>query len=143
MIDMAERASIEIVIDQNLERWQTIHLDREMFRLVVLNLLHNGIKYSFPNTCVRIGGWQNEGGAGTSIKFENEGIQIHDEEKDRIFERYFRAKDAIKMDPAGSGVGLALVKEFVDHYGGRIDVVSTEIGFGKYMNAFSIFLPGR
>ena len=140
---MAERAYIEIIIEPSLERWQAIHLDIEMFRLVVLNLLHNGIKYSFPNTCVRIGGWQNDGRVGTTITFENEGIHIHNEEKDRIFERYFRAKNAIIMDPAGSGVGLALVKEFVDHYGGRIDVVSTEIGFGKYMNAFSIFLPGR
>jgi len=47
------------------------------------------------------------------------------------------------MDPAGSGVGLALVKEFVDHYKGKADVRSTEIGFGRYLNVFSLFLPGR
>ena len=114
-----------------------------MFRLVTLNLPHNGIKYSFPNTSVKIGGWRDNGGAGISITIENEGIHILDEEKDRIFERYFRTKEGIQMDPAGSGIGLALVKEFVDHYDGKINVRSAEVGFGKYLNVFTLFLPGR
>ncbi len=141
LTDMAERRSIDIHIDPDIEHWQEIHVDAEMLRLVVLNLLHNGIKYSFPGTNIKIGGWQD--GVGIAITFENEGICIHDEEKDRIFERYFRTRDAVKMDPSGSGIGLALVKEFVDHYEGRIDVRSTEVGFGRYLNVFSLFLPGR
>ena len=143
LIDLAERASIEISVDPDIERWQAVHLDVEMFRLLVLNMIHNGIKYSFPGTQIKIGGWQDDAGPGMSIIFENEGIHIHDEEKDRIFERYFRSRSAIIMDPAGSGIGLALVKEFVDHYGGKIDVRSTEVGFGKYLNVFSLFLPRR
>ena len=142
LIDMAERKTIEIHIAPDLKDWHTIHVDAEMFRLAVMNLLHNGIKYSFPKTFIRIGGWQDSVGTGVAITFENEGIIIHNEEKDRIFERYFRSKDAVKMDPAGSGIGLALVKEFVDHYRGRIDVRSTEVGFGRYLNVFSLFLPG-
>lgn len=143
LIDMAERASIDIHIDPDIENWLDIRIDAEMFRIVVLNLLHNGIKYAFANTCVKIGGWQDSAGAGVSITFENKGIRIRDEEKDRIFERYFRSKDAMEMDPAGSGIGLALVKEFVDHYEGKIDVRSTEVGFGEYLNVFSLFLSGR
>jgi len=143
MTDMAEMRSMEIHIDPGIRVWQPIHVDVEMLRLVVLNLLHNGIKYSFPNTHVRIGGWQNGIGIGVAMTFENEGIPIQDEEKDRIFERYFRSNNAVKMSPDGSGIGLALVKEFVDHYKGKIDVRSTEVGFGRYLNVFSIFLPGR
>jgi len=143
MTDMAEMRSMEIHIDPGIRVWQPIHVDVEMLRLVVLNLLHNGIKYSFPNTHVRIGGWQDGIGIGVAITFENEGIPIQDEEKDRIFERYFRSNNAVTMSPDGSGIGLALVKEFVDHYKGKIDVRSTEVGFGRYLNVFSIFLPGR
>jgi signal transduction histidine kinase len=143
LTDMAERASIDIFIDPDVENWQAINVDAEMFRLMVLNLLHNAIKYSFPNVHIKVGGWQDNGGMGTTMTFENEGIAIHDEEKDRIFERYFRSKDAVKMEPAGSGIGLALVKEFVDHYKGVINVKSTEIGFGRYLNVFSLFLPER
>jgi signal transduction histidine kinase len=143
MTDMAEMRSMEIHVDPGIRVWRPIHVDVEMLRLVVLNLLHNGIKYSFPNTHVRIGGWQNGIGIGVAMTFENEGIPIQDEEKDRIFERYFRSNNAVKMSPDGSGIGLALVKEFVDHYKGKIDVRSTEVGFGRYLNVFSIFLPGR
>jgi signal transduction histidine kinase len=143
MTDMAEMRSMEIHVDPSIKGWRPIHVDVEMLRLVVLNLLHNGIKYSFPNTHVRIGGWQNGIGIGVAITFENEGIPIQNEEKDRIFERYFRSNNAVKMSPDGSGIGLALVKEFVDHYKGKIDVRSTEVGFGRYLNVFSIFLPGR
>lgn len=143
MTDMAERESIEIHINPDIRYWRDIYVDPEILRLVVLNLLHNGIKYSFPNTCIRLGGWQDSLGIGAAMTFSNEGIHIHDEEKDRIFQRYFRSNDAIKMNPSGSGIGLALVKEFVDHYKGKIDVTSTEVGFGRYLNVFSIFLPGR
>ncbi len=143
MTDMAEMRSMEIHVDPGIKVWRPIHVDVEMLRLVVLNLLHNGIKYSFPDTHVRIGGWQNGIGIGVAMTFENEGIPIQDEEKDRIFERYFRSNNAVKMSPDGSGIGLALVKEFVDHYKGKIDVRSTEVGFGRYLNVFSIFLPGR
>ena len=143
LTDMAERASINIHIDPYIKRWRGIHIDTEMFRLVALNFLHNGLKYSFPDTIVEIGGWQDNVGAGISITIQNEGIRILDEEKDRIFDRYFRTKEGIQMDPAGSGIGLALVKEFVDHYDGKIGVKSTEVGFGKYSNVFTLFLPGR
>jgi hypothetical protein len=35
------------------------------------------------------------------------------------------------------------VKEFIDHYKGHIDVRSTEIRFGRFLNVFSLYLPGR
>lgn len=143
MTDMAERESIEIYIDSDVKTWQDIRVDAEMLRQVALNLIHNGIKYSFPNTCVRLGGWQDRAGIGVAMTFRNEGIHISDAEKDLIFQRYFRSNSAIKMNPSGSGIGLALVKEFVDHYDGRISVTSTEVEFGRYLNVFSIFLPGR
>ncbi|MBD3185090.1 hypothetical protein GF312_22605 [Candidatus Poribacteria bacterium] len=143
MTDLAERRSVDIYIDPDIKTWKPIVVDPEIFRLVVMNMLDNGIKYSFPNTCIRIGGWQDDSGIGTAITFENEGIIIRDEEKDRIFERHFRANNAVKMDPAGSGVGLSLVKEFVEHYNGKIDVRSTEVRFNRYLNVFSLFLPGR
>ena len=143
MTDMAERESIEIYIDSDIKNWKDINLDAEMLRQVVLNLIHNGIKYSFPDTCISLGGWQDRAGIGVAMTFRNEGIHISDAEKDLIFQRYFRSNSAIKMNPSGSGIGLALVKEFVDHYNGSINVTSTEIEFGRYLNVFSIFLPGR
>jgi signal transduction histidine kinase len=143
MSDLASEKSIEIRIDKEIETWRNIRLDSEKFILIVMNLIHNGIKYSFPKTNIEISGWKDTINSGIVLTFANEGIQIQDEEKDRIFERHYRAKNAIKTDPTGSGVGLVLVKDFVDHYKGHIDVRSTEIGFGRFLNIFSLYLPGR
>ena len=141
--DLAAEKSIEIRIDPEIENWQDVHIDAEKFAIVVMNLIHNGIKYSFPETHIEISGWQDTINSGVVLNFSNEGIPINEAEKDRIFERHYRSKEAIRTDPTGSGIGLVLVKDFVDHYKGRIDVRSTEIRFGRYLNIFSIYLPGR
>ena len=143
MSDLAADKSIEIRIDPEIEKWRSVYLDIEKLALVVMNLIQNGIKYSFPETQIDISGWKDVVNSGIVLTFANEGIQIHDTEKDRIFERHYRSKEAIETDPTGSGVGLVLVKEFVDHYKGRIDIRSTEIGFGRFLNVFSLYLPGR
>jgi len=139
MADLAENRAISIQIDPDLKSWQRLGIDAEKFRLVAINLIQNGLRYSYQNTCIKISGWESP--AGIFISFSNVGIPIHDAEKDRIFERYFRSKEARMLDPSGSGIGLVLVKEFVDHYRGRIDVESNEIGFSRYLNVFSIYLP--
>ncbi|MEK7399592.1 MAG: HAMP domain-containing sensor histidine kinase [Candidatus Poribacteria bacterium] len=143
MSDLAREKSIEIRIDPEIEKWQEARIDAEIFALVAMNLIQNGIKYSFPDTHIDVGGWRDTINSGIVLNFTNEGITISDAEKDRIFERHYRSKEAIRTDPTGSGVGLVLVKEFVEHYKGRIDVRSTEIRFGRYLNIFSIYLPGR
>ncbi len=143
MADLAESKSIRIEIDPSIKTWREVRLDPDKFRLVVMNLIQNGIKYSFPDTTIKISGWLDVTDSGISMTFANEGIPIHDEEKDRIFERYYRSKEAIIKDPSGSGIGLVLVKEFVDHYNGRIDVDSREIGFGRFLNVFSLYFQGR
>lgn len=143
MSDLAENKSIRIEIDPSIRTWREVRLDPDKFRLVVMNLIQNGIKYSFPDTTIKIGGWLDVTGSGISMTFANEGIPIRDEEKDRIFERYYRSKEAIIKDPSGSGIGLVLVKEFVDHYDGRIDVDSKEVGFGRFLNVFSLYIQGR
>ncbi len=143
MSDLAAEKSIEIRIDPEIEVWKEVHIDAEKFAIVVMNLIHNGIKYSFPDTYVDVSGWQDTINSGFALNFSNEGIPINEAEKDRIFERHYRSKEAIRTDPTGSGVGLVLVKDFVDHYKGRIDVRSTEIRFGRYLNIFSLYIPGR
>jgi signal transduction histidine kinase len=143
MSDLAGEKSIEIKIDPEIEKWQEAIIDAEKFALVAMNLVHNGIKYSFPDTHIDISGWRDTINSGIVLNFTNEGITINDAEKDRIFERHYRSKEAIRTDPTGSGVGLVLVKEFVEHYKGRIDVRSTEIRFDRYLNVFSLYLPGR
>lgn len=141
MADLAESKSITIEINPEIKNWKGLSLDSEKFRLVVTNLIQNGVKYSYNNTTIKVSGWESLDGV--CLDFSNIGIPIHEAEKDRIFDKYFRSKEARRLDPSGSGIGLVLVKEFVNHYNGRIDVQSNEIEFGKYLNVFSLYIPKK
>jgi signal transduction histidine kinase len=63
-------------------------------------------------------------GRGVHITVADTGIGISPESLDRIFEEFFRAKNAKDMGPEGTGLGLSLVKRIVDRYHGEIQVAS-------------------
>jgi two-component system OmpR family sensor kinase len=90
---------------------QTINSDRFVFYTIVRNLLSNAIKYSYENSEIDV--------TVDSVKIEvrDYGIGIRDQEKPRIFERFYRGGDANKY-AKGSGLGLTIVKYLCEmcHY---------------------------
>lgn len=141
LIDLAEERKIRISVDRSLGGWPAIQLDRELFMQAVLNLMDNAVKYSYDGTEVRIDGKRMLDGV--SISFVNRGIQIRDEDKQRIFERYYRTKEALMYTGSGMGTGLSIVKAFADFYG-SIDVECTPIGIpGQYITEFILFIEER
>lgn len=67
------------------------------------------------------------------------GIGIEAKDRDRIFERFYRADRARSRDTGGTGLGLAIVKHIATNHGGRVDVTSLP-GEGS---TFTLRLPGR
>ena len=82
---------------------------------------------------VSVKAWEN----GTLIRVEDTGIGIKEEDKTRIFERFYRADKGRCNRRSGSGLGLAIVKHIVEYYGGTIQVES-ELGKGS---KFEVYLP--
>lgn len=141
LIDLAENRGIQISVDRRVEEWPAIRLDRELFMQAVLNLIDNAIKYSYDGTEVRIDGRRTLDGM--SLSFVNRGIQIWDEDKQHIFERYYRTKESQLHAGPGTGIGLSIVKAFADFYG-SIDVKCTPIGTpGHYITEFALFIEER
>jgi PAS domain S-box-containing protein len=96
--------------------------EKEMLRNVLLNLLSNAIKYSPENSAISLR---------TSVKedcliceIQDQGIGIPLEDQKYLFERFFRAHNATNLQ--GTGLGLNIVKSYLDLMGGQIDFVSTE-----------------
>jgi len=94
-----------------------VKTDRFAFRTILKNLLSNAVKYSYSGSTISV----FLGPDRLSVK--DEGIGIKDEEKDRIFERFYRGSEAVRMAP-GSGLGLSIVKHLCNMMGYSLEVKS-------------------
>lgn len=97
-----------------------LHLDPKLVRRILMNLLSNAIKYSPENTDIYIK--IEECKQFISLEVQNQGIGIPEEEQDKLFERFFRAKNV--QDIEGTGLGLHIIKQFVNLMNGTIDFKS-------------------
>ncbi|MEV4757006.1 SpoIIE family protein phosphatase [Micromonospora sp. NPDC049559] len=113
---------------------EPVHIDRGMWEKVVLNLLSNALKFTFDGA-VRVGLRAGDGQAIVTVA--DTGIGVPEHEMPRLFERFHRIENARSRSNEGSGIGLALVKEFVGLHGGTIGAEST-LGEGT---TFTIRLP--
>ena len=122
-------------------KWRSVdlHLDlpdslplvrgtREDMEHLLSNLASNAIKYTKPGGHVTVS-LQTRGDKVVG-KVADTGIGIPAEELPRIFDEFYRAKEAKDMDAHGTGLGLAIVKRIVDLYDGELHVES-DVGKGS------------
>ncbi len=95
-----EAKKIRVVHDIEIDG---IFSDPFVLFVIMKNLISNAVKYSYPNSEIKVKITKEE------LVVEDQGIGIREEEKNRIFNRFYRGKDAAKMAP-GSGLGLSVVK---------------------------------
>jgi signal transduction histidine kinase len=112
-----------------------VSVDRDAMAQVVLNLLHNAVKFTGPDKHIRLRARRN--GHGVAIEVEDNGIGVREKDRKRIFERFYRADDLLSRRTEGTGLGLAIAKRLVEAHGGRLDVES-EPGNGS---VFRVQLP--
>ncbi len=94
--------------------------DVEMIRVVFQNLIENAIKYSQPNDKVLVSLKYNQDTNNIEISFHDTGIGIKPEDQSKIFEKFFRAENAISKEYVGSGLGLFTTKNIVEKHKGKI-----------------------
>lgn len=97
-----------------------IKADKEKMRVVFQNLIENSIKYSNYHGKVFISIKKLEKEKFLEISIKDSGIGIPDNQKDKIFEKFFRTDVAQKKEAMGSGIGLYTTKKIVECHGGKI-----------------------
>lgn len=113
----------------------SVQLDVNGFERVAANLITNALRYTLEGGKVIVTPVCTEDKFGFIVK--DTGIGIPQDDRDRIFEEFYRSKNAKEAEQLGTGLGLSLVKEIVQFYGGEI-FVNSELGSGS---EFIIYLP--
>jgi signal transduction histidine kinase len=99
-----------------------INQDKKILRNVLLNLLSNAIKYSDENKPVSL--FVDVENCLVTIRVKDEGMGIPEEEQKNLFGKFYRAKNAINIQ--GTGLGLNIVKRYVELLEGHITFVSRQ-----------------
>lgn len=118
------KKSQKITIKTNIDPFPEILLDKEIIWQVIQNLISNAMRYSPEGKEILILIEKDKNFVKYSIK--DQGIGIPADQKDKIFQKFFRAENALKFVPEGSGLGLSLVKSLVESWGGKIWFESEE-----------------
>ena len=109
----------------------------EELEAILNNLVSNAIKYTPRGGSVSLGLLASEGQA--VVRVRDTGIGISSEDLPKIFNEFFRSKDAKSVDPSGRGLGLSFVKKIVESLRGTIRVKS-EKGKGT---EFTLVFPKK
>ncbi len=124
--------SISAEIEDDLP---VLSIDKDAMTQAIFNLLDNAVKFSRGEKMVRVTVEKNENLI--IIKVKDKGIGIENDEKDKIFEKFYRGNSAVKYYIKGTGLGLSLVKYTVEAHNGHI-VIESEPGWST---VFTITLP--
>ena len=85
---------------------------------VVINLLTNAAKYTAPGGCIQVLAENRDGSI--VIEVSDDGIGIAEEMLPRVFDLFCQVGEPLSSSLAGLGIGLALVKSFVELHGGTV-----------------------
>ncbi len=92
--------------------------------ILFANLVSNAVSYSKPGQTVRIRAERRE--SSVEVVVQDEGIGIREDALPRIFDEYFRTKEATQLNHRSTGLGLAIVRQIAARYKLAIGVDSTE-----------------
>ena len=106
-------------------------VDRSATRQLLLNLLDNAVKYGPPGGVVTVAVEASEGAV--RLRVEDRGPGVPAGERERIWERFARLDRDVESAVAGSGIGLAIVRELVTAQGGRCQVEDAAGGGARFV----------
>ncbi len=141
--DLAERKKISFSVKSKINKLEML-FDQDKLEKIMFNLLSNAFKFTPENgsISVNLNLVNSDNDTGKNTKFFNivvsdTGIGIPEDKHNKVFDRFFRNIVPGSPDSKGSGIGLALTKEFVKLHGGIISVK----GAPDKGTSFSVLLP--
>jgi len=117
----AEKGHIHFSFMPNVERVNTV-FDHDKTTKIMMNLLSNAFKFTEAGGTIMVKLDVTDGHI--LITVSDTGVGISEEDRTRIFERFYQSDDSYRTSAMGSGIGLHIVREYVHLQGGEITVDS-------------------
>ena len=120
----AKDKKIKIEFNSPVQKIPNIIADAEKIKVAIENLIDNSIRYSPPQTKVIISLKSSNNAINIFVK--DGGVGIVKNQQKRIFEKFFRGRNIMKIDLEGTGLGLYITKNIIEAHGGKVWFESKE-----------------
>jgi len=116
---LAAQSQVSLVFAPSETPLPQINADRDRIKWILNNLIENAIRYTPAGGNVTVSA--NRGANQVQVRVRDTGIGIPEQERGNIFERFYRAGNAITKENAGNGLGLYIARTIATDHGGDLD----------------------
>ncbi len=136
IVELSDKAHAKNIL-VNLKGKKTIkaNVDPHFMSMIVENLVSNAIKYSYPDTIVKVGLRSTPSSVEISVK--DQGVGVDEADFEALFEKFNRIENPLSRAEGGSGLGLFLTKRLIEAHGGDIKIESKK----DHGTTFTVTLP--
>lgn len=117
---MAKKYEVKLYFDHGKEQAVNLMIDANRLGLALSNLLDNAVKYNVKNGTVTVKIERLPAKPYLQVSIKDTGIGIPPSEMNKLFSKFFRAENAMKIETEGSGLGLYITKNIIERHGGAI-----------------------
>ncbi|MBI5046073.1 MAG: HAMP domain-containing protein [Candidatus Niyogibacteria bacterium] len=117
---LAESKQCVVTFREPKKKLAPIPIDTSLLRQIIGNLVHNAIVYSEPGKKCQVEVLLEQDKSDALITVIDQGVGIPKDEQPRIFEKFFRASNAVRAEASGTGLGLFITKTIIEGFGGKI-----------------------
>jgi signal transduction histidine kinase len=129
VLPAAQKTGVKIYFDRPAGDLPKPTADPKRLSVALVNILENAIRYNVENGEVIVKADQVAGKPFVMISVKDTGIGVPPEDMPKLFNKFYRAENAMKLQTEGSGLGLYIAKTIVAAHGGEI-LAESELGRG-------------
>jgi len=125
---LSAKKKVKVIFNAPKNKLPKIKADFKKMKLAIQNLVDNAINYSITgsNVIINLDKIKKQANDFILIKVKDGGIGISKKDQKRLFVKFFRGANAIRMQTEGTGLGLFIVKNIIEAHGGKIWCKSDE-----------------
>jgi len=120
----AKERNIRFAFKEGASQHFQVRADKESIRQVLINLVHNSIKYGTEGGLTKVSFYDLE--SYILVEVSDSGIGISQENLKHVFDRFYRVDKSRSRDAGGTGLGLSIVKHIIEAHKQTVNVRSTE-----------------